>query len=155
MDFHDALSADLPAPRDDETESLREDILAEIQDHLRCAYRRELLRGVDRTTAKQRALDQFGDPAAMARRLWLDAMRGRIMSRRVLVVLCVLLVVACMAMAGLMSVQATRAQREAAMAHAQLAHAMQRAQEVQAKLDAMSKAAGSAKSPEQGSATKQ
>ena len=91
MDFHDALTADLPAPRDDEPDSLRDDILAELADHLACAYRRELLRGADAATARQRVLERFGDPAAVARRLWLDAMRGKIMSQRILVVCCILL----------------------------------------------------------------
>ena len=61
----------------------------ELADHLACAYRRELLRGADPATARQRVLERFGDPAAVARRLWLDAMRGRIMSQRILVVCCV------------------------------------------------------------------
>ena len=47
MDFRDALSADLPSPRDDEPASLRDDIVDELADHLACSYRRELLRGAD------------------------------------------------------------------------------------------------------------
>ena len=66
MDFRDALSADLPAPRDDEPDSLRDDILDELADHLACAYRRELLRGADPRPARQRVLERFGDPAAVA-----------------------------------------------------------------------------------------
>ena len=80
MDFRDGLSTELPAPRDDEPDGLRNDILDELADHLVCAYRRELLRGADAATARQRVLERFGDPAALARRLWFDSMKGKIMS---------------------------------------------------------------------------
>jgi hypothetical protein len=152
MDFRDELCADLPTPRDDEPDSLRADIVAEIEDHLACAYRRELLRGKDRATAKQCALDRFGDPAAVARRLWLDGMRGKIMSRRILVITCISLAVVCLAMVALMGLQMARAERQAAMANARMADAMRQAQLVQAetlkKLAAMSKAAESGRSPD-------
>ena len=69
MDFREGLSALLPPPRDDEPASLRHDIIDELSDHLACAYHRELLRGVNSTVARQRVLEKFGDPAAMARRL--------------------------------------------------------------------------------------
>lgn len=65
MDFRDGLSAELPAPRDDEPGGLRDDILDELADHLACAYRRELLRGADTATARQCVLERFGDPAAL------------------------------------------------------------------------------------------
>src|SRR4051794_33619037 len=97
----DALSAGLPDRRDDEPDSLRDDIVDELADHLDCAYRREVLRGVDGATARQRVLERFGDPAAVARRLWLDAMRGRIMSQRVLMVCCVLMTTVSLVMAFL------------------------------------------------------
>jgi hypothetical protein len=152
MDFRDVASADLPAPRDDEPDSLRADILAEIEDHLECAYRRELLRGMDRESAQQCALDRFGDPAALARRLWLDEVKGKIMSRRVLVVTCIVLAAVCLAMVALMGIQTTRAERQAAMANARLAVELRQAQLVQTemlkKLEAMSKAAESPRSPD-------
>ena len=102
MDYRDSLSADLPSRRDDEPDGLRDDIVDELADHLACAYRRELLRGADPATARQRVLERFGDPAAVARRLWLDAMRGRIMSQRILVVCCVLLTAVSLAMVFIM-----------------------------------------------------
>ena len=101
MDFRDTLSALLPPPRDDEPASLRQDILDELGDHLACAYNRELLRGVDSSVARQRVLERFGDPAAVARRLWLDAMKGKIMAQRVLIATCLVVMLACGASVGL------------------------------------------------------
>ena len=77
MDFGDAIETDLPAPRDDEPDGLRQDILDELADHLACSFNRELLRGASPAEARRRAIERFGDPAAVARRLWLEAMRGR------------------------------------------------------------------------------
>src|SRR5262245_6371801 len=103
------LTADLPAPRDDEPASLRNDIAAELRDHLECALRREELKspsepcgsaprseGFDRppdrgcrgsgdraTSAYQRVLERFGNPRTVARKLWLDAMQEQIMSQRI------------------------------------------------------------------------
>jgi hypothetical protein len=94
MDFRDTLSALLPSPRDDEPASLRQDILDELGDHLACACKRELLRGVEASVARRRVLQQFGDPAAVARRLWLDAMKGKIMAQRLLVAACLVLMAA-------------------------------------------------------------
>ena len=111
MDFRDRLSAELPAPRDDEPGGLRDDILDELADHLACAYQRELLRGADVATARQRVLERFGDPAAVARRLWLDAMKGKIMAQRILVVCCIVLTVISLSLAFMMWSQAVNAQR--------------------------------------------
>ncbi len=101
MDFRDTLSALMPAPRDDEPANLRRDILDELGDHLACAYNRELLKGADSQRARQRVLERFGDPAAVARRLWLDAMKGKIMAQRVLVATCLVVMLACAATVGL------------------------------------------------------
>jgi hypothetical protein len=95
MDFRNTLSALLPEPRDDEPANLRRDILDELADHLACAYRRELLRGADPALAAQRVLERFGDPAAMARRLWFEAMRDKIMAQRMLIATCVVVMAAC------------------------------------------------------------
>jgi len=151
MDYREGLSAELPAPRDDEPGGLRDDILDELTDHLACAFRRELLRGADTATARQRVLERFGDPAALAGRLWFDAMKGKIMSQRILVVYCIVLTVISLSLAFMMWNQAVHAQRLAAIAQAEMAEQMHRAQEVQqqtvAALQAMSKAASSTKSP--------
>lgn len=101
MSFEDVVAAELPEPRDDEPESLRRDILDELADHLACSYRRELLTGADAESALRRAFERFGNPAAVARRLWFDAMKGRIMSQRILVAACVLMAVSCVALVGM------------------------------------------------------
>src|SRR3954465_4826694 len=105
MDFRDGLSTELPTPRDDEPAGLRDDILDELADHLACMYRRELLRGADATSAKSRVLEQFGDPAAVARRLWVEAMKGKVMSQRILLSCCIFLTLISLALAGLMWMQ--------------------------------------------------
>ena len=102
MDFHETLSSlPLPPARDDEPPTLRQDILDELGDHLTCAYNRELLHGANSGLASQRVLEQFGDPAAVARRLWFDAMKGRIMAQRVLIATCLVIILACTATVGL------------------------------------------------------
>lgn len=97
------LSAKLPPPHDEEPAQLRSDILDELQDHLSCAVDRERRRlqlsdqPVDPASVWAAVIDRFGDPSALARRLWFDAMKGRLMTQRVLIgavlVLTVLMVV--------------------------------------------------------------
>jgi hypothetical protein len=62
MNLDDILSAELPSRRQDEPESLRQDILDELNDHLACSYRKELLEGADRESALRRAIERFGSP---------------------------------------------------------------------------------------------
>jgi len=113
--FSDDLTAELPAPRDDEPAGLRADIVDELADHLQCAMRREELRGSESfpvmvghgdkprgSEAFERVLARFGDPATVARKLWWDAMWERIMAQRILTGLTLLAVAACCAMAFLM-----------------------------------------------------
>ncbi len=84
------LSAKLPPPHDEEPAQLRSDILDELQDHLTCAADRERRRlgltnqPVDAVTIWQSVIERFGDPSALARRLWFDAMQGQLMTQRVL-----------------------------------------------------------------------
>src|SRR5690242_1644415 len=101
MDFRDSLSAEMPPPRDDEPAGLRQEILDELADHLACSYNRERLRGASPDEAYRRAIERFGNPAAVARRLWLDAMRGKIMAQRVLVATCLVVMAACLGIVGL------------------------------------------------------
>jgi hypothetical protein len=149
MNFKDTLSTQLPEPRDDDPETLRADILDELSDHLNCAYRRELMRGADPATAKRKALDQFGDPAAVARRLWSDAMRGKFMWQRILVGYSIVLTLFCLGLAVMMGLQAARAQREVAVAHAHAMEERRRAEEAlaeaQRQLQAVTKPADAAK----------
>jgi hypothetical protein len=128
MDLRETLSSLLPAPRDDEPTSLRQDIIDELGDHLACAYKRELLRGTDAKIARQRVLDRFGNPAAVARRLWLDAMKGKIMAQRVLITSCLAVALACISLVGLVYVQSSRAAAQAAEANRKLTEALAQAQ---------------------------
>ncbi len=120
----DALYAQLPPPRDDEPANLRHDILDELADHLACAYNRELLRGANPDEARQRVLNTFGDPAAVARRLWFDAMKGRIMAQRILIATCLVVTLASLSVAGIIYRQSTRIQGDSARAAAEAIRAM-------------------------------
>jgi hypothetical protein len=97
-------AADLPAPRDDEPAHLRQDIQDELADHLQAALERELRHGSDETTARERVLEQFGDPRRVARKLWWDAMREKVMSQRVQIAASVLMLVTCAGMFWMTSV---------------------------------------------------
>jgi hypothetical protein len=116
MDFRDTLSEGLPVPRDDEPAGVRRDIVDELADHLACSYSRELLRGSQPGEARQRVFERFGDPAAVARRLWLDAIGAKLMVQRVLLATCLVVSLASLSLAGALWVQNTRAQRESARA---------------------------------------
>jgi hypothetical protein len=111
MDYRDALSTVLPPPRDDEPASLRQDILDELADHLGCAYHRELLRGANPLEARRRVLKRFGDPAAVARRLWFDAMKGKIMAQRVVMATCLVVTLASLALVGVVFQRSVMSQR--------------------------------------------
>jgi len=82
VDWHDNIAAEWPAPRDDEPSSLRQDIADELADHLCCALNRERHSTPDAKQAEQKVLDRFGDPARVARKLWLDEMWEKIMLQR-------------------------------------------------------------------------
>jgi hypothetical protein len=124
MDFRDTALTLLPPPRDDEPASLRQDILDELSDHVVCAHNRELLRGVDSSVARQRVLERFGDPAAVARRLWFDAMKGKIMAQRVLIATCLVVMLASLSLVGMIWHLSSVAQRNAADAAAVAVQAM-------------------------------
>lgn len=85
---HD-LTARLPPPHEEEPASLRNDIVDELRDHLVCASDRERRRlevsghVADSQQVKQAVVERFSDPASVARQLWFDAMKGRIMVQRV------------------------------------------------------------------------
>jgi hypothetical protein len=149
MDLRDSLSADLPAPRDDEPAGLRQDIFDELADHLACSYNRELLRGANPGEARRRAIERFSDPAAVARRLWLDAMRGKIMAQRVLIATCLVVVAACIGIVGLAWNQSNRSAAQAAEANRRLAELLGQTQatnqEMLRQLQAMAKPAQPAK----------
>lgn len=104
MNWQQDIADDLPAPRDDEPSSLRQDIADELADHLHSSFVRELHRTPEETSAKQHVLDRFGDPRRVARKLWFDAMKEKILSQRVNLVLSSLMTVACLGALGLMTV---------------------------------------------------
>jgi hypothetical protein len=116
MELPEDLAAVFPPRRSDEPAGLRQDILDELNDHLTCSYHRELLRGTDPDRARARALERFGDPAAVARRLWLDAMKGRIMAKRFVIATCIMVTCASLAVAGVLWLQSARAAQELARA---------------------------------------
>jgi hypothetical protein len=124
MDFRDTLSEGLPAPRDDEPAEVRRDIVDELADHLACAYSRELLRGSKPDAARQRVSERFGDPAAVARRLWLDAIGAKLMVQRALLATCLVVSLASLSLTGLLWSQNNRAQRESARAAVEALKAM-------------------------------
>jgi hypothetical protein len=137
MDERDAIAGELPAPREDDPPGLRNDIVDELADHLACAYNRERLRGADATEARRRVFERFGDPAAVARRLWFDAVGGKIMAQRVVVAACFVVSLASLTLAGAMWVQSNRAHGEAARqtAEALRAVAVQNAQALAGQLE--------------------
>src|SRR5262245_23493969 len=96
------IAGDLPAPRDDEPASLRQDIADELADHLASAFTRELHFTPEETAAEVIVLNRFGDPRRVARQLWFDAMKETIMSQRVSLVLSSLMTVACLGALALM-----------------------------------------------------
>ncbi|HWL10427.1 MAG TPA: hypothetical protein VNQ76_18630 [Planctomicrobium sp.] len=87
------LSADLPPPHDEEPDSLRQDILDELADHLACALRRETMISSDTSQAQTNVLQRFGNPAKVARKLWWDAMWEKIMMQRITLVASLLSVI--------------------------------------------------------------
>ena len=69
-----------PSRHPREPGGLRQDILDEIADHLASAAEREAERGDDDDeTVWRRVLERFGNPDAIARRLWWDQMRETVM----------------------------------------------------------------------------
>lgn len=69
-----------PVRRHREPEQLRRNILDELSDHLACAAEEEIAQhACTEAKAWATAVDRFGNPDAIARRLWWDAMKERIM----------------------------------------------------------------------------
>jgi hypothetical protein len=85
-DPRDQIASALPPePGFEEPAGLRQDILDELTDHLHCAAARELRTAADESAAWRAAIERFGDPARIARTLWLHAMKERIMNQRLLI----------------------------------------------------------------------
>lgn len=90
----EAIGAGLPPPHEGEPPDLREDIVDEISDHLRCAMDRERRRATE-PAARAAVIDRFGDPARLARRLWFEAMKETAMQQRTALITNVALAIMC------------------------------------------------------------
>ena len=101
MSWHEVSIEDFPPERDDEPSSLRQDILDELTDHFVCALNRELLKNPNEQLARQSVLNQFGDPVKIARQLWFDAMKERMMSQRMMTGFSAVMTVCCIAVVGI------------------------------------------------------
>jgi hypothetical protein len=104
MERPETFAECFPQPRDDEPASLRQDIADELADHLASSLRRQLLITPDEDQARARVLDRFGNPQYVARQLWFDAMKEKIMSQRLNLVLTSLMAAVCLAALGLVIV---------------------------------------------------
>lgn len=93
MDWSNEITAGFPPQNDAEPPTLRERIVAEISDHLDCAYQRERLKAVDEASAIKAVLQKFGNPATLARNLWIEEMKGQIMMQRTTIGLLIAMVV--------------------------------------------------------------
>jgi hypothetical protein len=113
MDWRERVAEGLPAPRNDEPASLRQDILDGLADHLDCALKRELTKNITPDEAVENVKRRFGNPRDLARRLWLDAMKDTIMSKRLTLVAMGLMFVMCLLL-GWMAWTSQRASQEAA-----------------------------------------
>src|SRR5579872_2297528 len=128
MNWFRDIADELPAPRDDEPSSLRQDIADELADHLQASFLRELHRTPEETAARQHVLDRFGDPRRVARQLWFDAMKEKIMSQRLILTALLVTAIACLGSTGLswMLVQQSREANQALLDQAKEARALNR-----------------------------
>tara|TARA_R100000789_G_scaffold82385_2_gene77803 strand:- start:99 stop:1484 length:1386 start_codon:yes stop_codon:yes gene_type:complete len=126
VDWHDEITAKLPPHHEEEPPTLREEIICELRDHLEASFRRELLICVDADLARQRVLENFGNPADIALNLWYEAMKGKLMNNKISLALTAFVTIFCVCMIGVMwsvmSAQAdmNRTQVEAMMAQTQM-----------------------------------
>ncbi len=80
----ESLLARLPRRGDDEPPTLRKDLLDEVRDYLQSAWEEQQRQTPDPHEAWQLVLQRFGDPAKLVRKLWFDALKEQIMSRRLI-----------------------------------------------------------------------
>jgi hypothetical protein len=98
MDWAEQLAAGMPRRHEDEPPGLRAAIVAEINDHLQCSLRRELVAGRNDSEARARVLRSFGDPVQVACRMFYDAMKERIIMQRATLAVVLLMAMATVAM---------------------------------------------------------
>ena len=118
MPEQDDVLVDLPAPNDAEPSSLRRDIADELLDHLQSAARRESLKSSDPQEVEHRVLARFGNPRKIARQLWLEAMKEKLMLQKVTLILVAVVAIASATACGLMWSLARDFQQVAADAQA-------------------------------------
>ena len=70
--------------------------------------------GTDPTKVWRAVTERFGDPGAVARRLWQDAMKEKIMAQRILIATCLFVTAASLALVGMFWMQSTRVANELA-----------------------------------------
>ncbi|NLX07581.1 MAG: hypothetical protein GXY33_20770 [Phycisphaerae bacterium] len=118
MSWVERIAGAFPDGYGEEPPGLRRDIADELADHLECAYRRELLRTRDEAAARRAVLAKFGDPAAVARKLWFEAMKEQVMGQRMMIVLMAVLTVAVLGglVLGYLGFQQMQRQNEAFLA---------------------------------------
>lgn len=79
----EGVPPDDSAPNEPAEAILRRDIADELTDHLELSARAKQLGGADPQDAQQDALDALGNPNALARRLYFDAMKGKTMRQNI------------------------------------------------------------------------
>jgi hypothetical protein len=85
-----------PYPLDAEAAELRRDICDELADHLQSALERQRRVTSDEEEARRTVLARFGDPAKIARQLWLQAREAQAMRERILLAFAAILAVVCL-----------------------------------------------------------
>lgn len=121
-DLQNSAAHALPPRRDDEPAGLRQEILDELTDHFACAYRRELLRTRgNKDLSRRNVLSRFGDPAHIARKLYFDAMKGKLMAQKLMVLFtcCCAVLMAVVAFMGWRLVESNQKAQAAFIAQSQ------------------------------------
>lgn len=85
LDWRESATGGLPEDLAHEYEALRGDIADELDDHLLCAMKRELRRTDDESAAERAVLERFGDSRKVARQLWCEAIKEKVMRDRILI----------------------------------------------------------------------
>jgi hypothetical protein len=112
MAWHEDILSDLPAPHDGEPASLRQDIADELLDHLQSAALRESLIPSHPEAIEQRVLTRFGNPRRIARQLWFDAMKEKLMLQKITLALVTFAAIASATACGLMLTFGMKANEE-------------------------------------------
>ncbi|MEM9020993.1 MAG: hypothetical protein AAGC44_10550 [Planctomycetota bacterium] len=77
------LAPDGPKPGEPSEAHLRRDIADELTDHLELSAKAKQIGGASQKLSKEHAIKAFGNPDALAWRLYFDAMKGNIMRQNI------------------------------------------------------------------------